>query len=73
MEGLSEPKIDIVGGEIDQQGRSIIAVGPDQTLEARVLVTDTTSTAEDSTELRFVLTDLTTGDTASASDHFKAP
>ena len=40
---------------------------------ARVLVTDTTSSAEDSTLLRFILTDLVTGDTASTSDHFKAP
>jgi hypothetical protein len=36
-------------------------------------VTDTASTAEESTALRFVLTDLATGDTASTSDHFKAP
>ncbi len=73
LEGLSEAKIDIVGGEVDQLGRSIITVGPDQTLEARVLVTDTTSSAEDSTLLRFILTDLVNGDTASTSDHFKAP
>ena len=73
VEGLREARIDVVGGEIDQQGRSILTVGPDQTLEARVLVTDTISTDADSTALRFILTDLATGDTASASDHFKAP
>jgi len=73
VEGLREARIDVVGGVVDQQGRSIVTVGPDQTLEARVLVTDTASTAEESTALRFVLTDLATGDTASTSDHFKAP
>ena len=73
VEGLREARIDVVGGEIDQQGRSILTVGPDQTLEARVLVTDTISTDADSTALRFILTDLATGDTASASDHFKVP
>jgi polyferredoxin len=73
LAGLPQAKIDVVGGEVDQQGRSIITVGPDQTLEARVLVTDAASTAVDSTALLFVLTDLATGDTASTSDHFKAP
>ena len=73
IEGLAEAKVDVVGGEIDQRGRAIVAVGPDQTLEARVLVTDTASTDADSTALRFVLTDLATGDTASTIDHFKAP
>jgi cytochrome c oxidase accessory protein FixG len=73
VEGLPKARIDVIGGEIDQQGRAIVTVGPDQTLEARVLVTDTASSANDSTDLRFVLTDLATGDTASTSDHFKAP
>jgi cytochrome c oxidase accessory protein FixG len=73
VEGLRDVRIDVVGGVVDQQGRSIVTVGPDQTLEARVLVTNTASTAEESTALRFVLTDLATGDTASTSDHFKAP
>lgn len=73
VDGVSDAKIDVVGGEVDQQGRSIVTVGPDQTLEARVLVTDTTSSAGDTTLLRFVLTDLVTGDTAITSDHFKAP
>jgi len=73
VEGLPAAKVDVVGGAIDQQGRSIVVVGPDQTLEARLLVTDTASTATDSTPLHFVLTDLATGDSARTSDHFKAP
>jgi cytochrome c oxidase accessory protein FixG len=73
LEGLSDAKIDIVGAEIDPQGRPIVRVGPDQTLEARVLVTDTSSVASASSGIRFTLTDLASGETASTSDHFKAP
>jgi polyferredoxin len=73
LEGLSDAKIDIVGGEIDPQGRPIVRVGPDQTLEARVLVTDTAAAASTSTDLLFTLTDLASGETTSTSDHFKAP
>jgi cytochrome c oxidase accessory protein FixG len=73
LEGLSDARIDIVGAEIDPQGRPIVGVGPDQTLEARVLVTDTSSVASASSGIRFTLTDLASGETASTSDHFKAP
>jgi cytochrome c oxidase accessory protein FixG len=73
LEGLPDAKIDIVGGEIDPQGRPIVRVGPDQTLEARVLVTDTAAAASTSTDLLFTLTDLASGETTSTSDHFKAP
>ncbi|WP_112664143.1 cytochrome c oxidase accessory protein CcoG [Microvirga flavescens] len=71
--GLNAPKIDIVGGEIDSQGRAVLTVKPDQTLEARVLVTASDNTLEPSTTLTFTLTDLSSGETAHASDHFKAP
>ncbi len=73
LEGLPDARIDIIGDEVDTQGRSIVRVGPDQTLEARVLVTDTTSAASASSDIRFTLTDLASGETASTSDHFKAP
>jgi cytochrome c oxidase accessory protein FixG len=73
VEGLPGAKIDVIGGSVDQQGRAIVTVGPDQTLEARVLVTDTTSATSESIDLRFVLTDLASGETASTDDHFKAP
>jgi cytochrome c oxidase accessory protein FixG len=73
VEGLPDAKVDVVGGTVDQQGRSVVTVGPDQTLEARVLITDTTSAKTGSTDLRFVLTDLASGETASTGDHFKAP
>ncbi|MBB3020045.1 cytochrome c oxidase accessory protein FixG [Microvirga lupini] len=73
VRGLTDAKVDVVGGEVDQQGRAIVTVGPDQTLEARVLVTDTASVASSSTDLEFILTDLSNGDKAATSDHFKAP
>lgn len=73
VEGLSNAHLDIVGGKIDQQGRSVVSVGPDQTLEARVLVTSSAPGLPSSSDIRFVLTDLTNGDTARVNDHFKAP
>ncbi len=62
-----------MGGEVDPQGRAIVTVGPDQTLEARALVTDTASAASSSTDLEFILTDLSNGDKAVTSEQFKAP
>lgn len=73
VSGLESAKLDIVGGEIDQQGRAIVTVGPDQTLEARVLVTSQQETLPSSTDLHFVLTDLSNGDSTRNNDHFKAP
>ena len=52
---------------------SQVTVGPDQTLEARALVTSGSAQLPSSTDLRFTLTDLTSGDTARANDHFMAP
>ncbi|MET0532326.1 MAG: cytochrome c oxidase accessory protein CcoG, partial [Microvirga sp.] len=72
VDGLADAKLDIVGGEIDQQGRAILLVGPDQTLEARVLVTSQEASLP-STDLHFTLTDLTSGDSSRIKDHFKAP
>ncbi|WP_414473727.1 cytochrome c oxidase accessory protein CcoG [Microvirga sp. M2] len=73
IDGLSGAKLDIVGGEIDQQGQVVVKVGPDQTLEARVLVSSQGSDVPPSTDIHFTLTDLATGDTARMSDYFKAP
>ncbi|NIX77508.1 cytochrome c oxidase accessory protein CcoG [Microvirga terricola] len=71
--GVDVAKLDIVGGEIDAQGRAILVVKPDQTLEARVLVSASADGLASSTNLLFTLTDLAGGETAHASDHFKAP
>jgi polyferredoxin len=73
VEGLAEAKLDIVGGEVDQQGRAIVTVGPDQTLEARILVTAQGSALPSSTDVHFTLTDLASGDAVRMNDHFKAP
>jgi cytochrome c oxidase accessory protein FixG len=73
IDGLADAKLDIVGGTVDQQGRAVIAVGPDQTLEARVLVTVQGSPIPTSTDVHFILMDLTNGDSVRMNDHFKAP
>ncbi len=73
LEGLSHGKLEIVGAKPDQQGRPVLAVGPDQTMEARVLVTVNEATLPSSTDLRFTLTDLASGETARSADHFMAP
>lgn len=73
VEGLPEVVLDIVGGTLDQEGRPILTVKPDQTLEARLLVTAGSEDLQPSTDLQFILTDLVSGETARANDHFKAP
>lgn len=73
IDGLAEAKLDIVGGEVDQQGRAIVTVGPDQTLEARILVTAQGFSPPSSTDVHFTLTDLTNGNVVRANDHFMAP
>jgi len=73
VDGLPDARLDIVGGQVDQQGRPMLVVGPDQTLEARVLVTAGDAKHPPSTTLRFTLTDIASGETAYAKDHFMAP
>ncbi|QFU16110.1 cytochrome c oxidase accessory protein CcoG [Microvirga thermotolerans] len=72
VEGLPDARLDVVGGQVDQAGRAVIVVGPDQTLEARALVT-AGGKPPSSTGLRFTLTDTASGETAHAGDHFMAP
>jgi cytochrome c oxidase accessory protein FixG len=73
VDGLPDAKLDIVGGEIDPQGRAVVTVGPDKTLEARVLVSSQGTDVSSSTDIRFTLTDLATGDASRMNDHFMAP
>jgi cytochrome c oxidase accessory protein FixG len=73
VEGLPGLKLDVIGGKLDQQGRPVLLAGPDQTLEARILVTAGQAELPASTNLRFTLTDLASGETVHAADHFKAP
>jgi cytochrome c oxidase accessory protein FixG len=73
IDGLADAKLDIVGGTVDQRGRTLVTVGPDQTLEARILVTVQGSSVPPSTDVHFTLIDLTNGDNIRMNDHFKAP
>jgi cytochrome c oxidase accessory protein FixG len=72
VEGLPDAKLDIVGGEIDRQGRPALSVGPDQTMEVRLLVTSGSELAS-SIPLNFVLTDVASGEISHAGDHFMSP
>ncbi|MBZ6075357.1 cytochrome c oxidase accessory protein CcoG [Microvirga puerhi] len=73
VEGLSGTKLDVVGRQMDRQGRPVLTVGPDQTLEVRILITTDNTSHPSATELHFTLTDLTNGETARAKDHFMVP
>jgi hypothetical protein len=70
---LPSAHLDVVGGHIDEIGRAVLTVGPDQTLEARILVTTSAPELPPSTHIRFTLHDVASGETAGANDHFKAP
>ncbi len=54
-------------------GRFVVDVGPDQTREVRVLVTDYADMPPASTPITFHLYDVLTGERASAGDYFRAP
>lgn len=73
IEGLPDLKLDVVGGKLDQQGHLLLTVGPDQTLEARILVTAGQANLAPSTAVRFTLTDLASGEASRANDYFRAP
>jgi hypothetical protein len=51
----------------------VVDVGPDQTREVRVLVTDYADMPPASTPINFHLYDVATGERASAGDYFRAP
>jgi cytochrome c oxidase accessory protein FixG len=52
---------------------AVIEVGPDQTREIRVLVTDHDAALPPSTKIGFHIVDLSTGDSADAWDFFRSP
>ena len=54
-------------------GQMLLDVGPDQTREVRILVTDYGDKPKASTSIRFRLTDVATGEQTEARDHFFAP
>ena len=71
ISGLAGSLLDVVQTRDD--GRFVIEVGPDQTREVRVLVTDYVDFPPASTRITFHLYDVMTGERAAASDYFRAP
>ena len=74
VDGLPSTLIDFVGLPPRADGRQLITVGPDQTKEVRVVVTDYSPTPPPpSTSILFKLIDIDSGETAEMRDHFFGP
>jgi cytochrome c oxidase accessory protein FixG len=74
VEGLPSSLVDFVGLPPRADGRQLVSVGPDQTKEVRVLVTDYSSTPPPaSTTVLFSLIDINSGAVAQMRDHFFGP
>jgi cytochrome c oxidase accessory protein FixG len=73
ISGLPAAIIDFVGLPPRADGRLVIEVGPDQTREVRVLVTDYGRAGPASEPILFRLIDVATGDQVQAADHFFGP
>ena len=71
ISGLAGALLDVVQTRPD--GRFVVEVGPDQTREVRVLVTDYADRPPESTPINFHLYDAETGERATAGDYFRAP
>jgi cytochrome c oxidase accessory protein FixG len=65
--------VEIVGITKNDDRFAVFEVGPDQTKELRVLVTDHDAALPPSTRIGFHLVDLSTGERADASDFFSGP
>jgi len=71
VEGLDGARLVVVGEHAAADGSSSIEVGPDQTLETRLLVTAPAKLASDQpVDVRFHVVDRATGETAVTRDHF---
>ena len=74
VDGLPSSLVDFVGLPPRADGRQLVSVGPDQTKEVRVLVTDYSATPPPaSTTVLFSLIDVDTGAVAQMRDHFFGP
>jgi len=71
LEGLPASVVEIVG--LPLGARKVIEVGPDQTREVRVLVSNYEHAPPASTPITFHIADTQTGERAKAQDHFRAP
>jgi cytochrome c oxidase accessory protein FixG len=73
VEGLPQAEVHLAGQDTVISGMPLIPVGPDQGREVRVLITIPPAAKVDhSTQLTFRATNVATGDTAAAKDHFIA-
>jgi cytochrome c oxidase accessory protein FixG len=68
--GIAGASVDIVGIPTPPDSDHAIEVGPDQTREVRVLVTDHDRPNQDSNPITFTVIDRSTGEAARTSDHF---
>jgi polyferredoxin len=74
VSGLPSTLVDFVGLPPRADGRQLVSVGPDQTREVRVVVTDfSTTPPAPSTTILFRLFDVNTGEVAEMRDHFFGP
>ena len=73
FDGVPASLIDFVGLPPREDGQLLIDVGPDQTREVRILVTDYGAPPPPSTRIVFRLTDVATGEQTEARDHFFGP
>jgi cytochrome c oxidase accessory protein FixG len=74
VDGLGSTLVDFVGLPPRADGRQLVTVGPDQTREVRVTLTDYAKTAPaQSTTIQFSLIDVDTGEVAHVRDHFFGP
>ena len=71
VDGIAGSVVEIAG--LPLGSANIIEVGPDQTREFRVLVSEYTFALPASAPVTFHLTDIDSGERASASDNFRAP
>jgi len=73
VDGLPGAQVHVVGPDAAAAGQPLIAIGPDQSREVRVLVTTAPDAVLDrSTALVFRVSDLAGGRAAAANDHFLA-
>jgi len=74
IQGLDKPQIEIVGANRDAAGRFVIDIGPDQTREARVLITMRGAhSGSNQNPLTFIATDVDTSAASKAADVFIWP
>ena len=74
ISGLTNADIDVIGGSGFASGNPLVDVGPDQSREVRVLVTERERLpAKTSVPIRFSILPKDGGPAASAADHFFGP